>query len=160
MSTSETRQGPGWWMDPAGGWKPPEQWPESTPPIPGWVRSSNGLWSEPHAVTPAPVADPSMLKVVIRNGEPVLDLRTKPKPTKPRGVPIKFVGGETIDPAAELPDKEPGKELVANLRFAETQSTPVHQEEDFVPDPEGPSIYTYIVIGLLIAGLIVFLLLL
>ena len=45
MSTSEMRRGPGWWLDPEGEWKPPEQWPESTPPLPGWTRNADGLWS-------------------------------------------------------------------------------------------------------------------
>lgn len=47
MAMSETREGPGWWMAPDGGWNPPEMWPEATPPLPGWVRLGNGRWSAP-----------------------------------------------------------------------------------------------------------------
>lgn len=47
MSTSELRRGPGWWMDLDGSWKPPEHWPESSPPLPGWVRDAEGLWAPP-----------------------------------------------------------------------------------------------------------------
>lgn len=46
MSTSELRRGPGWWMDLEGQWKPPEEWPEATPPLPGWKRGTDGLWFE------------------------------------------------------------------------------------------------------------------
>lgn len=34
-------------MDLDGQWNPPEQWPESTPPLPGWVRASDGSWGPP-----------------------------------------------------------------------------------------------------------------
>jgi hypothetical protein len=44
MSTSELRRGPGWWMDLDGSWKPPQDWPEATPPLPGWTRDSQGTW--------------------------------------------------------------------------------------------------------------------
>lgn len=50
MSTSELRRGPGWWMDLEGQWNPPEEWPEATPPLPGWTRSNDGLWSQPSFV--------------------------------------------------------------------------------------------------------------
>jgi len=36
-------------MDLDGDWKPPEQWPESSPPLPGWIRKSDGLWMAPTA---------------------------------------------------------------------------------------------------------------
>ena len=44
MSTSELRRGPGWWMDLDGSWKPPQDWPEATPPLPGWTRDASGAW--------------------------------------------------------------------------------------------------------------------
>lgn len=47
MSTSELRRGPGWWMDLEGQWKPPEEWPEATPPLPGWTRGNDGKWFQP-----------------------------------------------------------------------------------------------------------------
>jgi hypothetical protein len=33
-------------MDLEGQWNPPEEWPESSPPLPGWTRSAEGLWTE------------------------------------------------------------------------------------------------------------------
>lgn len=62
MAVSHTREGPGWWMDRDGGWNPPELWPESTPPLPGWVLQPNGRWEapievDPHTTEVAPVID-------------------------------------------------------------------------------------------------------
>lgn len=34
-------------MDLDGQWNPPEEWPESNPPLPGWTRGPDGLWSDP-----------------------------------------------------------------------------------------------------------------
>lgn len=34
-------------MDRDGGWNPPELWPETTPPLPGWVRNEKGRWEAP-----------------------------------------------------------------------------------------------------------------
>lgn len=36
-------------MDLDGVWRAPQQWPEDTPPLDGWIRSSDGQW---HAPTP------------------------------------------------------------------------------------------------------------
>ena len=73
--TSEIRQGPGWWMDLEGMWNPPETWPESSPPLPGWVRGPDGKWSAPTAVTPAPVPDASTLNMFdLSKQPPILDL--------------------------------------------------------------------------------------
>ena len=47
MSASDLRRGPGWWMDLDGEWNPPELWPESSPPLPGWNRSDDGTWIAP-----------------------------------------------------------------------------------------------------------------
>ncbi len=44
--SANTRSGPGWWMDEAGAWQPPEQWPEDTPPIEGWTGVA-GAWTPP-----------------------------------------------------------------------------------------------------------------
>ncbi|MFT7476560.1 MAG: hypothetical protein ACI81L_003515 [Verrucomicrobiales bacterium] len=44
MTTSELRRGPGWWMDLDGSWKPPQDWPEASPPLPGWTRDTQGTW--------------------------------------------------------------------------------------------------------------------
>ncbi len=43
------RGGPGWWMDPEGAWRSPEDWPEDTPPLEGWVRTDEGRWQSPLA---------------------------------------------------------------------------------------------------------------
>ena len=74
MAASETRDGPGWWMDSTGGWNPPENWPESTPPLPGWIRGTNGLWSAPDMITPAPVVDASSLDLGLVRRKPDIDL--------------------------------------------------------------------------------------
>lgn len=34
-------------MDSDGTWRPPHEWPEDTPPLPGWTRDEAGVWSEP-----------------------------------------------------------------------------------------------------------------
>ena len=34
-------------MDLEGGWNPPEEWPEATPPLPGWVRGDDNRWRPP-----------------------------------------------------------------------------------------------------------------
>lgn len=75
MATSETRKGPGWWMALDGGWNPPELWPESTPPLPGWVRGVNGRWSAP--TEPAPVVDAGTLDLTMGSvaTPPTIDLR-------------------------------------------------------------------------------------
>lgn len=57
MSTNGVRRGPGWWMDLEGSWNPPEDWPETSPPLPGWVRGESGSWSGPAGspvIQPAP----------------------------------------------------------------------------------------------------------
>ena len=41
------RAGAGWWMDGTGSWRPPEEWPEDTPPFEGWVRNEAGGWDAP-----------------------------------------------------------------------------------------------------------------
>ena len=60
---SNTRGGVGWWMDPSGVWRPPEEWPEDHPPFEGWVRNEDGRWAAPEveheptlrAAEPAPI---------------------------------------------------------------------------------------------------------
>ena len=44
---ANSRAGAGWWMDGAGAWRPPEEWPEDTPPFAGWERDDEGVWSGP-----------------------------------------------------------------------------------------------------------------
>ncbi len=77
MSTSEMRRGPGWWMDLDGQWKPPQEWPESTPPLPGWTRNADGLWSNESlqsiesAKPQAPQPDDSAPGATVANGEAI-----------------------------------------------------------------------------------------
>ncbi len=60
-------------MDQSGVWNPPEMWPESSPPLAGWVRKRDGRWGPPEAVI-----DPNAVQVLdadIGAGEPlVIDL--------------------------------------------------------------------------------------
>ena len=51
------RGGAGWWMDLDGVWRPPEQWPEDTPPLDGWERGVDGRWCPPLLEE---VVDPSL----------------------------------------------------------------------------------------------------
>ena len=47
---TNTRGGIGWWMDPSGVWRPPEEWPEDHPPFDGWERDENGRWGAPEGL--------------------------------------------------------------------------------------------------------------
>lgn len=44
---ANNREGAGWWMDGAGEWRPPTEWPEDTPPFEGWQRTDSGGWAPP-----------------------------------------------------------------------------------------------------------------
>jgi len=51
-------------MDLDGTWNPPEEWPDSNPPLPGWVQGNDGRWGPPEEPAPKrhftrPVADVS-----------------------------------------------------------------------------------------------------
>lgn len=48
------RDGPGWWMDTDGQWRPPTEWPEDYPPIMGWNRLADGSWAAPEQVSERP----------------------------------------------------------------------------------------------------------
>ena len=37
-------------MDGSGAWRPPQEWPEDTPPFEGWERNDDGTWSGPGVV--------------------------------------------------------------------------------------------------------------
>ncbi len=41
-------------MDDKGEWRPPQEWPEDDPPIPGWTRQDSGRWAAPVVVEPEP----------------------------------------------------------------------------------------------------------
>lgn len=64
-------------MDLEGQWNPPEVWPEATPPLPGWKRDDDGLWTEPAVVeshedsSDAPPSEPVAQSSTAR---PVLDI--------------------------------------------------------------------------------------
>lgn len=60
-------------MDPNGQWKPPEAWPESSPPLPGWRRAEDGSWAPP---IPAPES------IVDEPGDEIIDLRDISIPVK------------------------------------------------------------------------------
>ena len=123
MAVSGTRRGPGWWMDRDGGWNPPELWPESTPPLPGWVRNDKARWEAPPEVDDADTL-------------PVIDL-TKPAPIS--NTSVRTPRHAAVEPAhAKLPedtsdDEESEDEKpVLNLRYAEPPSTakPAHAAEE------------------------------
>jgi len=56
-------------MDVEGVWNPPELWPESSPPLPGWTRDERGHWREPAPLSPPP------LPLGIAPQQPVVDDR-------------------------------------------------------------------------------------
>jgi hypothetical protein len=93
MSTSELRRGPGWWMDLEGQWNPPEEWPESSPPLPGWIRGADGLWTEP-----AEVDDNKAESTIRTNG----DVRTNGAPTGLGIRPMPDVAPATVPPLESL----------------------------------------------------------
>lgn len=52
------RGGAGWWMDPSGAWRPPEEWPENSAPFDGWERGEDGRWHGPDPVAVVDNPDP------------------------------------------------------------------------------------------------------
>jgi len=60
-------------MDLDGQWKPPQLWPESTPPLPGWLRSADGRWFSPSEPTP-PRTPPIGAINTARTSEPESDV--------------------------------------------------------------------------------------
>lgn len=55
-------------MDLDGSWNPPESWPESSPPLPGWVRADDGKWQ-----SPVDVVEPIELGIVTPAQRPIPD---------------------------------------------------------------------------------------
>jgi hypothetical protein len=81
-------------MDLEGQWNPPEEWPESNPPLPGWTRGADGLWTQPGEVD-GDVTDVATTKT---NG----DLRTDGAPAKLTIRPIPDITAATVPPLESL----------------------------------------------------------
>ncbi len=104
------RRGPGWWMDLDGKWRPPEEWPENTPPLPGWVIGEDGTWSAPDLPEPTvPSTDPPAPEIVVVTPEatpiPVARPRTPTTPTPPDDEADTYALTFAA-PSATLPDPE------------------------------------------------------
>lgn len=127
MAASETRQGPGWWMDPDGGWNPPENWPEATPPLPGWIRGTNGLWSAPEMITPAPVVDASTLDLTSSHkAGAVIDLASRASAKRQK--------------ARDSKRKQPkNRDQMVGRASAEHPSTQLARPHRLHPDEEKPA---------------------
>lgn len=70
------RAGLGWWMDADGTWCPPEEWPEDTPPLDGWIRAENGRWQDAGSV---PVSKPTSAQQVSTRSAAVEEESVAPK---------------------------------------------------------------------------------
>ena len=107
MPASDVRRGSGWWMDLDGAWNPPELWPESTPPLPGWSRAADGSWV-------APVEEPSDDEEIV--DEPNAALTTNAAETLASPEPaassqIRLVGyADSVPPAPPHERYEPSVE--------------------------------------------------
>ena len=138
---SETREGPGWWMAPDGGWNPPEMWPEASPPLPGWVRGADGMWSSPEAAAAAaaksksedvepPRADSTKLSFTTQDqsDELVLDLRDSAA-SSGEHIPQHSAPESSLIPGAEAASgREPQHRLSLGFGLSEAQPDQVIRE--------------------------------
>lgn len=75
-----SRAGAGWWMDGSGAWRPPQEWPEDSPPFDGWTRGEDGLWTAPIEESPAlvePKRTVTAAKAQAATGEPRISLQAR-----------------------------------------------------------------------------------
>ena len=127
--TSETRRGPGWWMDLEGVWNPPELWPESTPPLDGWVRGDDGRWSPPTEVDTrgdgplvidlTTAGEPAVISAqsAVVDGELASDVEAVAHPQAPDEPPTLFVSA--LQGSASAADSTPDPAPALRLGFAE-----------------------------------------
>lgn len=69
-SRENKRGGKGWWMDLDGVWRAPQEWPEDTPPLDGWVRDNHGQWHAPAPVDHEPEQRQAVAVSDVVSGEP------------------------------------------------------------------------------------------
>ena len=134
-------------MDLDGQWNPPESWPESSPPLPGWVRDSSGMWSAP---TTGDLED-----TVVPTTRPV-----------PEGSPVDQAPSipnlPNIHEPEQAPSKPAKKTVEPSLRFAETQASPQPDEEAarMMRRATNAAIIAAVTASMLAAGIVVILALL
>lgn len=91
-------------MDLDGSWQPPESWPESSPPLPGWLRAPDGSWHGPDQT-----GDDLELDAL---DEPVVSLQR----------PIPETDAESATPELDLPvvipPTAPRKPVAPTLQFS------------------------------------------
>lgn len=121
MSAQEARRGPGWWMDPEGTWKSPREWPENTPPLPGWVRLDDDRWVPPEEA-PEPLTDIAPPPVPGLRAVPDLEAAKESEPDEAESpIGLQFQTG--------TPDVAPPVELTPKGRVATSE-----------PDSDGVSL--------------------
>lgn len=91
-------------MDQEGRWNPPEEWPDSNPPLPGWVQGSDGRWTAPDGASQLPA----------------FDIDDVP-PSRPIADVANPVAGDSPEPQLTVEDP-PSVEEIPTL-----EATPVHQ---------------------------------
>lgn len=132
MATSETRDGPGWWMGSDGGWNPPEMWPESTPPLPGWIRQPDGSWKAP--VEQPPEAESAKLDLTEAKTESgVIDLTAAAAVDVPSSGATIVRGGKSVElpTVKEVPTLQPAPRL---------STTPTQKEPPPSSDSQRPKL--------------------
>ena len=101
-------------MDLTGSWNPPESWPESSPPLPGWERLPNGSWHNPHAEDPEADAASTQPDTADAQRRPVPDTPTASIPSL-----------DTLSGDHEQPSAEPARERAQADSVATTPATNV-----------------------------------
>ena len=145
-------------MDPEGAWNPPELWPESSPPLPGWVRGADGRWSAPSEIQILP--DPTK---PIEGAPAVIDLTTRETAVRPaKELPPKHAikVPKTITPPKQtLSEAATSRPPSLRLGFAESQET---ENTTYVPQDNRKGVLLVLAFGIaaVIAGLVVVLLVL
>lgn len=114
-------------MDLDGSWKPPESWPESSPPLPGWVRLSDGTWYDP--AQQASSTESVVGQDTVAEAD-VSDLSTTPAS---RPVPDTAAGATSEPQVSVTPPSPPSTQTEAparTLQFSETQAVVQPTVED------------------------------
>ena len=138
-------------MDLDGQWNPPESWPESSPPLPGWTRDSAGMWSAP---TTADLED-TLEDTAAPAARPVPEGSTTPEETP--AIPLL----PTISEPEPAPQR-PAAKVESSLRFADTQAAPRPDEEAerMMRRATNAAIIAAVIATMLAAGIVVLLALL
>ena len=108
-----------------GEWKPPQDWPESTPPLPGWVRGPDGRWTDAPVVDDITVVDSEDDITVVDDDIEVIDdgraAQDDVPPTKPKspGLGLTYSTEPVAVPMANDADgRMPRRALIAAVSAA------------------------------------------